>query len=160
MLLNLCCGYGSKHVVRISGHSCRMDSGSVKIVRNQAKRVQNGYNMRPKWAKIEPKGNKKEATLFLNVIENSILEKGALGRSRLGGLVHFLVPSWAASGSQNPAFGHQVVPKSNKNDVQGRVSEKGWNFDWNLFGKCRFLNVLNPPKCFIYKHFGGFRWLW
>ena len=83
-------------------------------------------------------------------------------------------PRTLTPGRSSPPFGTQLGakglpkssflapsrPKINKNDVQGRVSEKCWNFDWNLFGKCEFLNVLNPPKCFIYKHFGGFRWLW
>ena len=70
-------------------------------------------------------------------------------------------PRTLTPGRSSPPFGTQLGakglpkssflapsrPKINKNDVQGRVSEKGWNFDWNLFGKCRFLNVLNQCIC-------------
>ena len=73
--------------------------------------------------------------------------------------------------TQNPTFSVQKPsnhssflapspPKNYKNDVQGKVSENSWNFDQKPFGKCEFLNVLNPPKCFIYKHLGGFNTLW
>ena len=66
--------------------------------------------------------------------------------------------SWGARGSPNRVFGHLVVPKSIETTTQGRLSEKAWNSDQQIFGKCKVLNVLNPPKCFIYKHLGGFRW--
>ena len=83
-------------------------------------------------------------------------------------------PRTLTPGRSSPPFGTQLGgkglpkssflvpsrPKINKNDVQGRVSEKCLDFDWNLFRRCKFLNVLNSPKCFISKHFGGFRWLW
>ena len=72
------------------------------------------------------------------------------------------------------AFGRQLgakgLPKStvlassrikvSKNDVQNEASEKALVFNRNLFGKSEFLKVLNPQKCFIYKHLGGFSTLW
>ena len=46
--------------------------------------------------------------------------------------------------------------KISKNDVQNEASEKASVFNRKLFGKSEFLKVLNPQKCFIYKHLGGF----
>ena len=73
---------------------------------------------------------------------------------------------WAILGAILGTAGRQGVPKSSvlapgcakisKHDIQNEASETICNFNGNLFGKCEFLNVLNPPKWFIYKHFGGF----
>ena len=62
-----------------------------------------------------------------------------------------------AKGLPKSSFLAPSPPKNLKNYVQGKVLEKSWKVDQQIFRKCEFLNVLNPPKCFIYKHLGGFR---
>ena len=62
---------------------------------------------------------------------------------------------WAPRGPKIKCFGPGCA-KISKHDIQNEASETICNFNGNLFGKCEFLNVLNPPKWFIYKHFGGF----
>ena len=43
-----------------------------------------------------------------------------------------------------------------KNVVQEEVPEKDRNLKGSFNEKSEVLSVLNPPKCFIYKHLGGF----
>lgn len=61
-----------------------------------------------------------------------------------------------ANGLPKSSFLAPSLPKVSQNDVQGRVLEKVWIVDGIWSGKYEFLNVLDPPKCFVYKHFGGF----
>ena len=46
--------------------------------------------------------------------------------------------------------------KKLKNEAQNKASEKVWFFDWIVVRKCEIVNVVNSPKCFIYKYFGVF----
>ena len=46
-----------------------------------------------------------------------------------------------------------------KNEVPERVPENATFFDGLSVGKGEVLKVRNPPKCLIYKNFGGFRGL-
>ena len=58
---------------------------------------------------------------------------------------------------------HKVSKKTWKRHlriVKNEISKKVWILDWIFIRKCEILKVLNPPKCFIYKHFRGFRELW
>ena len=50
--------------------------------------------------------------------------------------------------------------KNRKNGVQEGVPEKDRFCNGVLYEKGEVLSVLNPPKCFIYKHFSGFARLW
>ena len=68
-------------------------------------------------------------------------------------------PFWAPLAAKGLPKSKVLAPgcsKISKHDIQNEASEKVWNLNWNLFGKCESLNVLHPPKCFICKHFGGF----
>ena len=47
--------------------------------------------------------------------------------------------------------------KTQRNGVQEGVPEKYCFFNGFLCEKGEVLSVLNPPKCFIYKHLGVFR---
>ena len=60
---------------------------------------------------------------------------------------------------QRPAskgVGGRSATTISKNDIQNEASEKASVFNRKLFGKSEFLKVLNPQKCFTYKHLGGF----
>ena len=65
-----------------------------------------------------------------------------------------------AQGLRKSSFLASGCAKMSKNEVQNEASEKAWFFYWIEVGKCEILYVLDTPKCFVYKHFGGFRRLW
>ena len=65
---------------------------------------------------------------------------------------------WAPRGPKIEHFGARMLQKVQKK-VPERVPEKHDFLMGSLTENVRFLKALSPPKCFIYKHFGGFRQL-
>ena len=66
-----------------------------------------------------------------------------------------LGPDWTPMACKSELFGTRIS-KNRKIEIQGKVPETHWNFDQRLRGKSEILRVPNLPRCFIYKHLGGF----
>ena len=87
---------------------------------------------------------------------NSILRLLA----HLGDFGRHLVPQLGAKGLPKSSFLAPSRTKISKNEAQNEASKNVWNFDRNLRRKCEILNVLNPPKYYVWRHSGGWRILW
>ena len=128
--------------------------------KNHAKINDFGTTGLPKSTRMVPRSAPK-VTLEINHEKSKRITKNCEAFWRhLGDFGCHLVSSWAPRGSQNREFWHQDAPKSEKMTSKIRHLEKYEFLLDVLLENLRFLKVLNPPRCFIYKHFGGFRWLW
>ena len=81
----------------------------------------------------------------------------------LAPLGRFWAPFWAQLGAKGLPKSSFLAPsrtKISKNEVQNEASKNIWNFDRNFMRKCEILDVLNPPKCFVWRHSGGWHILW
>ena len=80
-----------------------------------------------------------------------------------GATWRFWPPLWVQLGAKGVPKSSISAPRSvkwSKNKLMQMMPEKTLFFDGIFVGKWEFLKMLNPPKCFVYRHFGGFRWLW
>ena len=78
----------------------------------------------------------------------------------LASLGRFGTPFGREVGATGVPISSMLAPgclKMLKNEVPEGIPEKTLFFDGILIGKCEVSKMLNSPKCFIYKHLGGFR---
>ena len=67
--------------------------------------------------------------------------------------------SWAPGVSPNPFVGTKSFQNLKKWHLEWGI-RKILIVDWILVWKSEILNVMNPTECCIWRHFGGWRWLW
>ena len=134
-----------------------------KICLKIEKILEKGVKIHQKSEEIVPRSAQK-ATLAASRFQNA--KKGATSFHNFeifGAIWVILGVIWCPAGRQGVPKSRVLAPgcaKISKNDIQNEASEKVWFFVWICIGKCEILKVLNPPKCFIYKHLGGFSRLW
>ena len=134
-------------------------SKNTNLVTNNTKSFQNPSKIHPKSTKLVPRNRPKATLEASRQKRGTVVEKLTPFWRHFGDLGRHLGSTWVPRGSLNRAFWHQDTPKSWKMRPRIRHQKKVWFFDWILIGKCEIVNVVNSPKCFIYKHFGVFRTL-
>ena len=129
--------------------------------------VQNIIKMWPKTMRnsmiLVPRGSQNRSKLFRGALRKRSWKQVGPGtpkkcQRQLHGTSIWVLFGWSwapfwpplgAKRSQNQAFWHQGCAKIWKYDIQNEAAERNLNFNWTLSRKCKFLNGLNLPKCFI-----------
>ena len=129
--------------------------------------IKNDDQIRRKSSKINQNGAKKRSKIDLGSKSVKTVTASTGQNLCSGTFLQAFGATWVILGAILGTTERQGVPKSSilapgcfkksKNKVPLRVPEKHDFLMGSLTENVRFLKALSPPKCFIYKHFGGFR---